>query len=209
MDLLLSQPFSASELSTTEKRIRLEQMDVGEVRGCTMCRLCETRTHTVFGEGDPDANLMFVGEGPGENEDLTGRPFVGRAGELLEKQIQAMGLKRAQVFICNVVKCRPPENRNPAPDETAACTPYLMRQIEIVRPKAIVTLGLPATQFLLNTKMPMNKMRGRWHAWRGIDLMPTYHPAYLLRNYTAETRRMVWSDLQMVMEKLGLKGKEK
>lgn len=198
-------PFVAPPLSVEEKRVRLEQMDTGEVRGCTSCRLCETRTRTVFGEGDPDARLMFIGEGPGENEDLSGRPFVGRAGELLEKQINAMGLKREQVFIANVVKCRPPENRTPLPDETAACTPYLMRQIEIIRPKVIVTLGLPATKFVLgDDKIAMGRARGHWHKWRGIAVRPTYHPAYLLRNYTPETRRLVWEDLQEVMAHLGL-----
>ena len=180
-------------------------MDEGEVKGCPKCALCQTRTNTVFGEGAADARLMFIGEGPGENEDLSGRPFIGRAGELLTKMIAGMGLTREQVYIVNVVKCRPPNNRVPAPDEVAACTPYLERQIEIVRPEAIVTLGLPASQYMLQVKTPMGKMRGQWHAWRGIRLMPTYHPAYLLRNYTGATRAAVWSDLQMVMKALDLK----
>jgi DNA polymerase len=145
---------------------------------------------------------MFIGEGPGENEDLTGRPFVGRAGELLDKQIAAMGFARSAVYICNIVKCRPPENRAPMPDETSACTPYLMRQIELVRPSVIVTLGLPATQFLLETKSPMKDLRGRWHDFRGIALMPTYHPAYVLRNYTDAVRRMVWDDLKQARDRL-------
>lgn len=196
--------FTAPTLETDEKRRRLIAMDENEVRGCTKCRLCETRTHTVFGEGDVDAQIFFIGEGPGETEDQTGRPFVGRAGELLNKMIGGMGLKREQVFIANVVKCRPPGNRVPAPDEVATCTPYLERQLEIVRPRAIVTLGLPATQYMLQTKMSMGKLRGSWHDWRGIKLMPTYHPAYVLRNPTFETRAAVWSDLKQVLAQLGL-----
>jgi DNA polymerase len=179
-------------------------MNANEVRGCTKCRLCERRTHTVFGEGSPDASIMFIGEGPGENEDLQGRPFVGRAGELLNKWIAAMGLRREQVFIANIVKCRPPGNREPAPDEIATCTPYLERQIEIIRPRVIVTLGRPASQQMLQTKNSMGRMRGQWHEWRGIRLMPTYHPAYVLRYYTYETRAAVWGDLKLVMKDLGL-----
>lgn len=194
----------AAPLETDEKRRRLIAMDEIEVRGCTKCRLCETRTHTVYGEGDVDAQIFFIGEGPGETEDQTGRPFVGRAGELLNKMIAGMGLKREQVYIANVVKCRPPNNRVPAPDEVATCTPYLERQLEIIRPRAIVTLGLPATQYMLQTKMSMGKLRGTWQAWRGIKLMPTYHPAYVLRNPTYETRAAVWSDLKQVLAQLGL-----
>jgi DNA polymerase len=198
-------PFTAPLLDTDAKRTALQQLDETQVRSCRACRLCETRTQTVFGEGDENAALMFIGEGPGENEDLSGRPFVGRAGELLDKQIAAMGLAREQVYIANVVKCRPPGNRAPAPDETHACTPFLLRQIEIVRPQVIVTLGLPASQFLLGVKLPMRDLRGRWHDFRGIAVMPTYHPSYLLRNYTEDARRMVWSDLRMAMQRLGLK----
>jgi len=179
-------------------------MNEKEVRLCTRCRLCETRTNTVFGEGDSEAKIFFIGEGPGETEDQTGRPFVGRAGELLNKMIAGMGLAREQVYIANIVKCRPPNNRVPAPDEVATCTPYLERQIEIIRPSAIVTLGLPSTQYMLQTKLSMGRMRGQFHAWRGIPLMPTYHPAYVLRNPTYETRSAVWSDLKQVLAKLGL-----
>jgi DNA polymerase len=197
-------PFTSLVLMTEEKRKTLSLMEANEVRGCQKCRLCETRTHTVFGEGDVDAKIFFIGEGPGETEDQTGRPFVGRAGELLNKMIAGMGLAREQVFIANIVKCRPPNNRVPAPDEVATCTPYLERQLEIIRPRAIVTLGLPSTQYMLKTKLSMGKLRGHWHNWRGIQLMPTYHPAYVLRNPTLETRAAVWSDLKQVLAELGL-----
>lgn len=197
--------FTAPSLGAEEKRIRLQQLDQNEVRGCTRCRLCQTRTHTVFGEGDPDAKIFFIGEGPGENEDLSGRPFVGKAGQLLDKMINAMGLKREQVFIANIVKCRPPNNREPAPDEVATCTPYLERQLEIIRPRVIVTLGRPAVQHMLQTKVAMGKIRGNWQTWRGIKLMPTFHPAYVLRQYTDETRAAVWSDLKQVLVELGMK----
>jgi DNA polymerase len=196
--------FDAPVLSPEEKRARLLALDNNEVRGCTKCRLCETRTQTVFGEGDPDAKIFFIGEGPGENEDLTGRPFVGRAGEMLNKWIAAMGLKREQVMIANIVKCRPPGNRVPAPDEVATCTPYLQRQLEIVRPKVIVTLGLPAAKYMLQSNSTMGRLRGQWHAWRGIKLMPTFHPAYVLRSYTNQVRAAVWDDLKKVMAEVGL-----
>ena len=191
-------------LSREEKNAQLAQMDAGEVKPCTRCRLCETRKNTVFGEGDPDAKIFFIGEGPGETEDLQGRPFVGRAGELLNKMIAGMGLRRQQVFIANIVKCRPPDNRVPAPDEVEACTPYLVRQLEIIRPKVIVTLGLPSARYMLNSRLSMGKMRGQWYNWRGIKLMPTFHPAFLLRSYTEENRAAVWSDLKQVMADVGL-----
>jgi len=202
--LLGASAFTTPPLSTEEKIARLKEMDEKEVRGCTRCRLCESRTHTVFGEGSPDAAIMFIGEGPGENEDLQGRPFVGRAGELLNKWIAAMSLRREQVYITNLVKCRPPGNREPAADEVATCAPYLERQIEIIRPRVIITLGRPASQHILQTKESMGRMRGQWHEWRGIKVMPTYHPAYVLRNYSYETRSAVWNDLQAVMKELGL-----
>jgi uracil-DNA glycosylase len=198
-------PFVSAVLATEDKRKALALIDEREVKGCEKCGLCAGRTNTVFGEGDVDARLMFVGEGPGENEDLTGRPFVGRAGELLDKQIMAMGLRREQVYIANIVKCRPPGNRAPGPDESSTCASYLLRQLEIVRPTAIVTLGLSASQFLLTSRESMGRMRGRWHEWRGIGVMPTYHPAYLLRAYTDANRKMVWEDLQQVMSRLGLR----
>jgi uracil-DNA glycosylase family 4 len=201
--LMSAAPIDGPGLSTEEKREQLAAMDVNEVRGCRKCRLCEGRTQTVFGEGDVDARVMFVGEGPGRTEDETGRPFVGRAGELLAKMIGAMGLSREQVYIANVVKCRPPDNRTPAPDEVATCTPYLERQLQIIRPKAIVTLGLPASRYLLSSNLSMGKLRGNWQSWRGIPVMPTFHPSYVLRVYTPETRAAVWSDLKQVMELLG------
>ncbi|MDX2146399.1 MAG: uracil-DNA glycosylase [Planctomycetota bacterium] len=169
-----------------------------------------TDHHTiVFGEGDPLARLMFVGEAPGEEEDRTGRPFVGRAGQLLDKMIVAMGLRREDVYITNVLKTRPPNNATPTLEEAQLCSPYLFDQIAAVQPEAIVTLGLPATRLLLSTSEAMARLRGRWStftdpAGREVAVMPTYHPAFLLRQYTPENRQKVWSDLQMVMDRLGL-----
>jgi DNA polymerase len=197
-------PLIETALPREQKISLLAEMDAKYVKPCTRCRLCETRTNTVFGEGDPDAKIFFIGEGPGENEDLQGRPFVGRAGELLNKMIAGMGLRREQVFIANIVKCRPPDNRVPAPDEVETCTPYLVRQLEIIHPKVIVTLGLPASKYMLESRLSMGKLRGQWHNWRGIKLMPTFHPAYLLRSYTEENRAAVWSDLKQVMAEVGL-----
>src|SRR5882672_4053916 len=198
-------PLDLPALSREEKIRLLAQLEEQRVRNCDKCRLAQTRTQTVFGEGDPDAPIFFIGEGPGETEDKTGRPFVGRAGQLLDQMIVAMGLKREQVYIANIVKCRPPQNRAPAPDEVETCTPYLVRQIEIIRPRAIVTLGLPASKYMLSSNSTMGRLRGQWHEWRGIKLMPTFHPAYLLRSYTVENRQAVWSDLQKVMNEIGLK----
>jgi len=208
VSLLQADALAAQRIETVftrEQKIPLlAELDAKQVKPCTRCRLCETRTNTVFGEGDPDAKIFFIGEGPGENEDIQGRPFVGRAGELLNKMIAGMGLRREQVFIANIVKCRPPDNRVPAPDEVATCTPYLIRQLEIIHPKVIVTLGLPASKYMLESRLAMGKMRGQWHNWRGIKLMPTFHPAYLLRSYTEENRAAVWSDLKQVMAEVGL-----
>jgi len=177
----------------------------------------------VFGEGDPRARLMFIGEAPGADEDRTGRPFVGRAGQLLDKMIEAMGLRREDVYICNVLKTRPPNNQTPTTEEARLCEPYLREQIRIVSPEVIVTLGLPATRLLLRTDASMRDMRGRWADYParpefegagsgtpgadgapGIAVMPTYHPAFLLRSYTPENRSKVWSDLRKVMDRLGL-----
>jgi DNA polymerase len=169
--------------------------DLGD---CRRCRLCDGRKTIVFGSGDSAARLMFVGEGPGREEDLQGLPFVGEAGQLLTKMIEAMQLTRETVYICNVVKCRPPENRNPAPEEIAACSPFLLRQVKTVSPKVIVALGTFAAQTLLATKEPISKLRGRFHDYHGIPLMPTFHPAFLLRS--PEKKREAWSDLQQVMK---------
>jgi DNA polymerase len=205
-----AQPFDAPTLPREDKARRLTALDNNEVRDCTKCRLCETRSNTVFGEGDVDAKVFFIGEGPGENEDLQGRPFVGKAGEMLNKWIAAMGFRREDVYIANIVKCRPPGNRVPMPDEVATCTPYLERQLEIIRPKVIVTLGLPALKYMANDpKLTMGRSRGTWREWRGIRWMPTFHPAYVLRQYTEETRSAVWSDLQRVMKELGMSPPER
>lgn len=169
---------------------------------CQACGLHSTRTNVVFGCGDRDARLVFVGEGPGQDEDLQGQPFVGRAGQLLNKIIAAMGLKREEVYICNVVKCRPPENRTPLPDEIAACSGFLFEQIELIAPKVVVTLGAPATKTLLNTTQGIMSIRGKWFSFRGIPLMPTYHPAFVLRQYTEQVRRAVWEDMKQVVARL-------
>ncbi len=169
--------------------------------GCTRCGLAEGRKHIVFGEGAPDARLLFVGEGPGRNEDETGRPFVGQAGKLLDAMIEAMGMRRDEVYIANVVKCRPPRNRDPREDEVAACAPFLDRQIELIRPEVIVCLGKPSAHRLLGTTRPLKALRGRWHEYRGIPVRVTYHPAYLLR--TPKDKRLAWDDLKAIMARLG------
>lgn len=161
-------------------------------------------TNIVFGDGSPDARLMFVGEAPGADEDARGIPFVGRAGQKLNDMIKAMGLKREEVYIANVLKVRPPENRTPTPQEAALDGPFLDDQIAIIGPEVICTLGRPATHYLLKTDEAMGALRGRWFEYRGIPVMPTFHPAYLLRQYTPEVRAKVWSDLQKIMERLGL-----
>ncbi|MGD9808558.1 MAG: uracil-DNA glycosylase family protein [Deferribacterales bacterium] len=168
-----------------------------QVSKCQKCRLHETRTNVVFGVGDPNADLMFVGEGPGADEDKQGEPFVGRAGQLLTKMIEAMGHTRKTVYIANIVKCRPPENRNPFEDESNTCIPYLYKQIELIKPKVIVCLGSVAAQNLLKTKLGITKIRGEFVDLNGVKVMPTYHPAYLLRN--PNMKRPCWEDLQKVM----------
>lgn len=173
------------------------------VQTCKKCRLHELRNHVVFGEGNPKAELMFIGEGPGEDEDLSGRPFVGRAGQLLTKMIEAMKLKRDDVYIANIVKCRPPGNRTPADDEVTCCAPYLIKQIELVKPKIIVSLGAPATCTMFGKKIKISQVRGQFYDWKeGVKLMPTFHPAYILRN--PPDKKYVWSDLQQVMALLGI-----
>jgi len=178
---------------------------LGEIRRdmekCHSCPLEKTRKNIVFGEGNPHAELVFVGEAPGAEEDLQGRPFVGRAGQLLTKIIIAMGLKREDVYICNILKCRPPGNRNPLPEEIDVCEPYLVRQLEAIRPRVICALGTFAAQTLLKKKgIPITVLRGRFHDYHGISLMPTYHPAYLLRNPGA--KKQVWEDVQQIMKVL-------
>lgn len=169
---------------------------------CTRCRLAATRTQVVFGTGNPDADLMFIGEAPGRDEDLAGKPFVGRAGQLLTDIIKAMNLTREQVYIANVIKCRPPENRNPEPDEMEACRPYIERQIEFIKPKVIVTLGRFALQSTMKKPLAISSVRGQWQKVGTIKLMPTYHPAYLLR--TPSAKKEVWADMKKVMAELGL-----
>ena len=171
---------------------------------CTRCKLHGGRTRLVFGVGNPSAELMFVGEGPGADEDLQGEPFVGRAGQLLTKMIEAMGFARSEVYIANVVKCRPPGNRDPEPDEIAACEPFLKAQIAAIRPRVVVALGRFAVQTLLRDTTPIGKQRGRWREYEGVRLMPTFHPAYLLRN-PAE-KKPAWEDLQLVMKEFGKSG---
>jgi len=169
---------------------------------CTRCDLCRGRQSIVFGDGNPDADLMFIGEGPGEQEDLRGLPFVGRAGELLTQMIEkGIGIPRSEVYICNIVKCRPPRNRNPLPPEVSACRPFLDGQIRAVAPKVIVTLGKPAASLLLDREVAITRLRGTWQEYQGIPLMPTLHPAYVLRQYTQENRRAVWQDLQAAIER--------
>jgi DNA polymerase len=173
----------------------------GDLGACTRCKLHAGRTNLVFGVGNPRAELMFVGEGPGGDEDLQGEPFVGRAGQLLTKMIEAMGFARSDVYIANVVKCRPPGNRDPEPDEIEACEPFLKAQIAAIRPRVVVALGRFAVQTLLRDTTPISRQRGRWREYEGVRLMPTFHPAYLLRN-PAE-KKAAWDDLQLVMKEFG------
>ncbi|TMA66672.1 MAG: uracil-DNA glycosylase [Deltaproteobacteria bacterium] len=188
-----------------ENSAALQTQSLEELRAaigdCRRCKLCSGRTNLVFGVGNPHAALMFVGEGPGRDEDLQGEPFVGRAGQLLTDIItKGMGLKREDVYIANVVKCRPPENRNPEPDEVAACEPFLKKQIDLIRPKIIVGLGKFAVQTLLQSKAPITKLRGNWRSYHGIKLMPTFHPAYLLRN--PADKKLVWEDIKKVIKEM-------
>ncbi|HEY1528829.1 MAG TPA: uracil-DNA glycosylase [Candidatus Angelobacter sp.] len=180
--------------------LKLIREDIGD---CTRCRLHKGRTNLVFGVGNVNADLMFVGEGPGADEDAKGEPFVGRAGQLLNNMISAMGLKREDVYIANVVKCRPPSNRTPEKDECDTCSPFLMRQIDVVKPKAIVALGAVAAKNLLAVSDSMANLRGRWYDFRDTKLLVTYHPAYLLRD--PRQKKEAWKDLQMAMKFLGLK----
>ena len=190
----------AAEADSPERTAALEAL-AANVSGCTKCSLHETRTQTVFGDGSPHADLVFVGEAPGHNEDVQGVPFVGRAGKLLTDIIEkGMKLKRSDVYICNVLKCRPPENRDPKPDEKDLCEPYLVRQLELIQPKVICALGAHAAQTLLKTKEATGKLRGRWHFYHGIPLRVTYHPAYLLRS--PGEKKKTWADIQQIMNVL-------
>jgi DNA polymerase len=200
---------AGSEESTIKSSAELEQV-AEEVRKCRICDLGYSRTNAVPGEGNPDARIMFIGEAPGGDEDAQGRPFVGRAGQLLDKIIIACGLKRSDVFIGNILKCRPPENRDPAAEEIISCLPYLQKQIEIINPEIIVALGAHAARTLLNTNKSIGQLRGQFHEYYAglgrppIKLMPTYHTAYLLRNYSHENRQRVWEDMKKVLAELGL-----
>jgi uracil-DNA glycosylase family 4 len=171
-----------------------------ELGDCQRCSLGRLRTNLVFGEGNPKSGLVFVGEAPGGDEDIQGRPFVGRAGQLLTRIVEAMGLKRKDVYICNILKCRPPGNRNPRPDEINACEPFLIKQLKVIKPRVICALGTFASHTLLKTDVPITVLRGKFHAYQGIQLMPTYHPAYLLRNPGA--KKQVWEDVQKIMRLL-------
>jgi DNA polymerase len=192
-------------LTATAETARAETLEaLRDVIGdCRRCKLAPHRTHLVFGVGNPRAELVFVGEGPGRDEDEQGEPFVGRAGKLLTEIItKGMRLAREDVYIANVVKCRPPENRNPEPDEVESCEPFLRRQLDLIQPRVIVALGKFAVQTLLRSKAPISRLRGQWHDYQGIRLMPTFHPAYLLRN--PGEKRVVWEDIKQVMAELGI-----
>jgi len=188
-------------LAPEERARRLTVLEEG-IRACTRCALHAGRTQTVFARGTGQARLCFVGEGPGADEDAQGYPFVGKAGQLLDKMIGAMGFLRDDVYVCNIVKCRPPDNRKPEPEEMAACMPYLAEQLELIDPEVIVALGATAVQGLFGTSEGITRLRGRWKLYRGrVPVMPTFHPAFLLRNPAA--KREVWDDLQAVLRQLG------
>jgi len=202
-------PSEVEGMAVAQKAAELEKI-AEEVRQCRQCDLGSLRTNAVPGEGNPDARIMFIGEAPGADEDAQGRPFVGRAGQLLDKVIEACGLKRGDVFIGNILKCRPPDNRDPRAEEIISCLPYLQRQIEIIEPEIIVALGAHAARTLLNTTKSIGQLRGHFHEYYAgigrppIKLMATYHTAYLLRNYSPENRRRVWEDMKKVLAELGL-----
>jgi uracil-DNA glycosylase family 4 len=188
--ILISEPNGKETLEEVRE-------DLGD---CQRCGLARSRTNLVFGVGNPDARLVLVGEAPGREEDLKGEPFVGEAGRLLDRILLAMGMQREHVYICNVLKCRPPNNRDPLPEEVATCEPFLIRQIAAIQPQVIIALGRFAAQSLLKTRVPISRLRGEWQSYQGIPLMPTYHPAYLLRN--PEGKRDVWEDMKEVLRLL-------
>ncbi|MGA9672056.1 MAG: uracil-DNA glycosylase [Terracidiphilus sp.] len=200
-------PAQALEIIPPADRAAALQLIRDDIGDCTRCALHKGRNKLVFGDGDPAARLMFVGEGPGADEDAQGIPFVGRAGQLLNNMITAMGLKREEVYIANVVKCRPPGNRTPEPEEGNTCSPFLFRQIDVVRPQVLVALGATAATYLLGQRQPLAGLRGRVHAFRGMQLIVTYHPAYLLRD--PRQKKEAWADLQIAMRELGLKPPDK
>ena len=191
-------PYSLADKGCGSEALLAVRSDLGD---CTRCQLHQGRTTLVFGVGNPHAELMFVGEGPGGDEDRQGEPFVGRAGQLLTRMIGAMGFQRSEVYIANVVKCRPPQNRDPEPDEIEACEPFLKAQIAAIGPRVIVALGRFAVQTLLRDGAPISRLRGRWREYQGVRLMPTFHPAYLLRNPADKGK--AWEDLQLVMKEFG------
>ncbi len=195
-----------NKMTVKEKSKALDMLRkrIGDCKGCG---LCDGRTNLVFGDGNPNADLMFIGEGPGRAEDEQGVPFVGRSGKLLTDIIAAMGFARDQVYIANIVKCRPPKNRNPLPDEVKTCIPFLIEQAETIAPKVIVCLGSVATQNLLGTEEKISNMRGKFTEWSNIPVMPTYHPAFLLRN--SNMKKPVWEDMKLVMKKMGIKPPKK
>jgi uracil-DNA glycosylase family 4 len=197
-----ARPEQATRTAAPAETLEAIRADIGD---CRRCRLCQGRKNIVFGSGNPHAPLVFVGEGPGADEDEQGLPFVGRAGQLLTQMInntaakEGLSVRRPDVYICNVVKCRPPDNRTPLPDEMEICGQFLYRQLKAIQPKAICVLGSTAMKALLNTKEGITKMRGRWHKWNGIPVMVTYHPSYLLRQYNQTARREAWEDLKAVL----------
>ncbi len=201
-DAVGSAPAEA-ELSLEQRRLALQQL-AEEVSRCTRCpELCSTRTQTVFGDGGPGVELCFVGEAPGEDEDRQGVPFVGAAGQLLNRIIAACGLRRDEVYIMNVLKCRPPRNRTPLPNEAANCRPFFERQMDLVRPRFICALGGSAAANLLQTNVSVGKLRGRFHDYRGIPVLVTYHPAFLLPHRSPERKRDVWADMQLLLQRMG------
>ena len=207
LDIRIRKTFAAAPQAAAavpvEDRAAALQMIRDEIGDCTRCALHKGRNKIVFADGSPTARLMFVGEGPGADEDAQGLPFVGRAGQLLNNMITAMGLKREEVYIANVVKCRPPGNRTPEPEEANTCSPFLFRQIDVVRPQVLVALGATAATYLLGARQPLAGLRGRVHAYRGMSLIVTYHPAFLLRD--PRQKKEAWADLQIAMKELGLK----
>jgi len=199
-----TKPSTQDDAPMNDRAIRVPSITLEDIReelgDCKRCKLHGERHHIVFGEGNPRTDLVFVGEAPGRDEDMQGKPFVGRAGQLLTDIIKAMGLERKDVYICNILKCRPPKNRNPEPDEIATCEPFLIKQLEAIQPSVICAMGKFAAQTLLKKDTAISLLRGRFHSYHGIKLMPTYHPAYLLRNPGA--KKQVWEDVQMIMREL-------